>query len=230
MPRLPTSRMIPRTELGLWLASWLAGGLNTIMTRACSMQVLGRTHHQRRLAGERVRCIYAAWHAYLWHGVGPLRRSGTWVMVSTHRDGEIIAKMLRRRGFRPIRGSSTRGGASALREMTRAAQTSETDVVMTIDGPRGPAREAKPGALFLARATGIPIVPMGLWVERAWQLPSWDRMVIGKPFSRLAVSFGRPMDIPQHATREEINGPLRERLEHALFAEENRARQAIEVR
>jgi lysophospholipid acyltransferase (LPLAT)-like uncharacterized protein len=209
------------------MATWLGGGINRLLTSLCRVKVVGEMHHERRLRGEAGRCIYAAWHAYLWHGTFPLEGQGLCVMVSSHRDGEIIARMLARRGFALARGSSTRGGARALRDFARAAREQTSDLVVTIDGPRGPAREAKPGVLYSASLTGLPIVPIGVWAERAWYMKSWDRLIIGKPFSRVAISFGEELHIPKKVPREELESVYRPQLEAAMKAAEDRAREAL---
>ena len=114
--------------------SLLAGGVNRLVRGWCRHRTTVPTYHERRRRGESVRCIYAAWHGYLWHGTKPLERQGNFVMVSSHRDGEIIARMLGRRGFELVRGSSTRGGARALRDFARAAKS--------VPEERSPARSA----------------------------------------------------------------------------------------
>lgn len=206
--------------------SRLAGFVNRLMTSTCRVELVNPTYHSRRLAGESVRCIYAGWHNNLWHGTIPLERQGNWVLVSSHRDGEIIARMLARRGFGLVRGSSTRGGLKALRDFARAARGGEGDLVVTIDGPKGPARIAKSGVLFTASLTGLPIVPVGMWVDRAWRLNSWDRLVIGKPFSRVVIFYGEELHIPRGVPREELETTYRKQLELAMVGVEEAARKA----
>ncbi len=217
----------PESPLKQTLVSIVAGFMNWLLTAVCRQRLLTPTYAERRRNGQPGRCIYAAWHCQLWHGCVPLQGQGNSVMVSNHRDGEIIAKMLARRGFELVRGSSTRGGSKALRDFARAAREGEADLVVTIDGPKGPSRVAKPGVLFTASLTGLPIVPMGLWVDRAWHLNSWDRLVIGKPLSRVVVAFGDELHVPRGTPREELETVYRERLEKAMAEAEERARQAV---
>ena len=134
--------------------------------------------------------------------------------------------MLGRRGFGLVRGSSTRGGLKALRDFARAAQGGQGDLIVTLDGPKGPARVAKSGALFTASLTGLPIVPVGMWVDRAWRLKSWDRLVIGKPFSRVTVFYGEELQIPRGVPREELETTYRKQLEEAMAEVEKAARDA----
>jgi len=181
----------------------------------------------RRAAGERVRCLYAAWHETLWHGIASVRDQGVCTMVSTHRDGELIARVLARKGFRLARGSSTRGGASALREMLRSAKQADTDLCITIDGPRGPRREVKEGILLAASLTGLPIVPLTAVATPAWRLGSWDKMLLGKPFARVVYHFGEEVQVPRRAERDELLAVHRPRVEAAMQRSEELALAAL---
>lgn len=132
----------------------------------------------------------------LWHGeLLPLayafRNLGILVMVSEHRDGEIIAQLLHRLGFGTVRGSTTRGGARALVEMIREL-TSGATVGVTPDGPRGPARTFAPGALVGAQRAGVPVVTLRVRASRVWRLRSWDSFLIPKPFATVVVEVGEP--------------------------------------
>ena len=188
------------------LALRAARFVSWLLTCTCRVRILSPMCHERRAAGEDIRGIYAGWHCYLWHGTAPLRHQGATGMVSSHRDGELIARLLAKQGFKLARGSSTRGGVKALMGFVRAARETDGDMLATIDGPRGPARVAKPGVLYIASLSGIPIIPVGLAVDRKWHLKSWDRMMIGKPFSRVhdPVRPGLPraaQDLPRRAGR-----------------------------
>jgi lysophospholipid acyltransferase (LPLAT)-like uncharacterized protein len=208
--------------------SLAAGGLHRLLHATYRTRVLDRSYTERRAAGEDVRCIYAGWHGNLWHTIGALRHLGVVGLVSSHRDGEIIARMLRRMGFRLARGSSTRGGARAMLDMTRAARDATTDLAVAIDGPRGPAREVKEGVLYAASRTGLPIVPVGLWVDRAWRTKSWDAHVIGKPLCRVAIAYGEEIRVPGDATREQLLEIWAPELVRGMNAAEARARAAVE--
>ena len=217
----------PAVPFKVRLASRLAGWLNRLMTCTCRQVLVRPTYAERRARGEDVRCIYAAWHSYLWHGTRPLEDQDACVMVSSHKDGELIARMLGRRGFRLARGSSTRGGARALREITRAARAG-SDLVITVDGPKGPPRRVKPGILTVAALTGLPVVPMGMWVSRVWRLGTWDRLIVGKPFSTVVISYGEPIPVPRDVGRGELEEVYRARVEAAIEAEEANARRVAE--
>ncbi|MDA1081350.1 MAG: lysophospholipid acyltransferase family protein [Gemmatimonadetes bacterium] len=135
--------------------------------------------------------VLALWHGQLLPLAFAVRKFPMRVLVSEHRDGEIIARLLIRLGFSMIRGSSTRGGARALIQMVRELKEGAT-VAITPDGPRGPARKFSPGALVAAQRASVPIVTMHATVSRSWQLRSWDSFIIPKPFARIIVDFSAP--------------------------------------
>ncbi|HEY4051764.1 MAG TPA: lysophospholipid acyltransferase family protein [Acidobacteriaceae bacterium] len=117
------------------------------------------------------------------------------VLISRSFDGELIARTIERMGFRTVRGSSTRYGASGLLALARAVEGG-FPAVFTADGPRGPLYEVKPGAVKLAQLTGYSIGTFYALPEKAWILRSWDRFMIPKPFSRVAMSWGRQINVP----------------------------------
>lgn len=205
----------------------LVSALHGAITASYRTRFLNRPYAERRREGERVRCIYAAWHETLWHGIAPLRGQGVCTMVSTHRDGELIARVLARKGFTLARGSSTRGGAAALREMVRSARQADADLCITIDGPKGPRREVKEGVLMAASLTGLPIVPLTAVASPAWRLGSWDRMLLGKPFARVVYHFGEEIQVPRRVEREELIATHRPRVEAAMARSEEEALAAL---
>lgn len=141
------------------------------------------------------RCIFAFWHARLLPLVFTHRHRAIAVLISRHRDGELIARIIHRLGFRTGRGSSTRGGEEGIRDMLRHAEEQRL-LALTPDGPRGPAEEVKPGLVYLASRTGFPVVPVATAAARAWQLDSWDRFRIPRPFARVIVAYGTPIAVP----------------------------------
>jgi lysophospholipid acyltransferase (LPLAT)-like uncharacterized protein len=133
--------------------------------------------------------VYCFWHnriptaTYFW------RSRGIVVMSSQSFDSEYIARFIQRFGYGAARGSSTRGGKAALIQMIRAVRGGRS-AAFTVDGPRGPLYEAKPGAVTLAAKSGAPLLPFSISLERCWRLPSWDRIEIPQPFSRAVVVIG----------------------------------------
>lgn len=117
-------------------------------------------------------------------------------LISPSVDGEIGALLVQRFGGHAIRGSSTHTGARALRDYYQALVKDNISPVITPDGPRGPRFKFKPGALLLAQMSGRPILPMAYAASRAW-LIKWDKFVLPKPFSRIAIAIGPPRSVPR---------------------------------
>ncbi|MDD5657039.1 MAG: lysophospholipid acyltransferase family protein [Elusimicrobia bacterium] len=141
----------------------------------------------RRVKG---RVIYAFWHQRQVFFTWTHRNVGVATLVSRSGDGEIIAKAMSLSGLLACRGSSTRGAAAGARELIKALE-SGVDVAITPDGPKGPARSVKPGVLFLAQKTGLPIVPITCATSRRLEFSrSWDRFQVPLPFSRAVVRYG----------------------------------------
>jgi lysophospholipid acyltransferase (LPLAT)-like uncharacterized protein len=117
------------------------------------------------------------------------------VLISRSFDGELIARTIERLGFLTARGSSTRSGGSGLWALAKAVERGHP-AVFTADGPRGPVYKVKPGAVKLAQLTGYSIGIFYAHPEKAWLLKSWDQFMIPKPFSRVAISWGRQVQVP----------------------------------
>lgn len=137
------------------------------------------------------RRIYCFWHNRLLGLCYTQRNKTVGILISTHFDGEVMARIVTRMGYRPLRGSSTREGAAGLLAMLR--DDSIWNLAITVDGPRGPRCEVKPGALYLAAKSGLPIVPVTCEATRKWVLSSWDHFEIPKPFARVTVKIGEPI-------------------------------------
>src|SRR6185436_5139176 len=140
--------------------------------------------------------IMAFWHGRILPATVYFRRRGIVVITSENFDGEWIAGIIERFGYGTARGSTSRGGRKALRQLTRDMAAGKP-AAFTIDGPRGPARVAQPGALWLAKATGNPVVPFHIETDRHWTLNSWDRTQIPKPFAVSAIAIGAPLYVGQ---------------------------------
>lgn len=132
--------------------------------------------------------MYILWHGQLLPLLWTHRGRGIAVMISEHRDGEIIARIALALGYRVVRGSTSRGAARALLGACREVEAGH-DIAVTPDGPRGPARSVAPGAAVIANRSGAPMVPVAAWASRAWHLRSWDRFMIPKPFARVVVAY-----------------------------------------
>ncbi len=139
--------------------------------------------------------VYVLWHGELLMQLWAHRNRGISVLISEHRDGELIARIAEAFGYGTVRGSSSRGATRALIGLVREVEQGR-DVAVTPDGPRGPRHSFAPGALLVAQRSGRPIVPVGAGASRSWQLKSWDRFVIPKPFARVTIAYGPAMSAP----------------------------------
>jgi len=163
--------------------------------------------------------IYPFWHRCLIPACFLWRHKKIAVLTSKSFDGEYIAQILDKFGYTPVRGSSTRGGASGLLGMQTELESGRA-VAFTIDGPKGPMYEAKPGPVLLARITGSPIVCFHVALENPWVLArSWDRFMVPRPFSRALVRIARLIQVPPQGDldryREEMQAALDRAREYA---------------
>jgi lysophospholipid acyltransferase (LPLAT)-like uncharacterized protein len=177
-----------------------------------SFRVEGQEHWDEAARGRLP--IYTFWHDRIFPGTYFFRGRLIVVMTSRSFDGEYIARFIQRLGYGAVRGSSTRGGVGALVEIVRLVRQG-CPAAFTIDGPKGPRHVAKLGALLLAKKTGQPVLPFGVNAEHFWQLPSWDRMQIPKPFSRVTVRFAPPILVPADADEQTLDAK-RDELQRAL--------------
>ena len=147
--------------------------------------------------------VFVFWHSRILPLAYFHRNEGIVVLVSQHGDGEYIAQTIERLGFGTARGSSTRGGARGLRGLVRAARGG-CDLAFTPDGPQGPPRKCKTGALIAAQLLGAPLIPLTAGGQGIWRMSSWDRLVIPKPFAKITLKYGAPLFIPRTTTEHEL--------------------------
>lgn len=147
--------------------------------------------------------IFTFWHTCILSATWFWRDRGIVVMSSVSRDAEYTGRVIKRFGYGTARGSSTRGGGRAMAEMAQCLNNG-LEVAFTIDGPRGPAYEAKPGAVTLARHTGQAILPFHIAVNKGIQLSSWDRLTIPLPFTRALALIAAPIYVPRESNGEEV--------------------------
>lgn len=178
--------------------------------------------------------VHALWHEHLLPLAMAHRGQGAVALVSEHRDGEILSRVLDGLDVEAARGSSTRGGEEGLREMVRAGRRGRP-LAFTPDGPRGPARRCKPGVVRAAAATGLPVVPLSAAASRSRRLASWDRFLVPAPAAEVFVSRGDPLSVPEEAASAgedpDGEGLLRRwtrRVERALEAERRRCEAAAD--
>lgn len=159
--------------------------------------------------------ILALWHGRILAATPYFQRRGIVAMASENFDGEWIARLLGKFGYGAARGSTSRGGPAALRQLVRDVKAH--GVAFTLDGPRGPAEVAQPGAVWLAKASGQPLLPFHSEAVSSWKLNSWDRTQIPKPFTTVAMAIREPIYVPSDADAQELEAS-RERMIASLAA------------
>lgn len=147
--------------------------------------------------------IFALWHQNFLPMLDFFRNVRGAVMVSRSRDGDVVASVLRRMGFQVARGSSSRGGSEAMRELLRLLKREPLMAGFMADGPRGPYHVVKPGAVVAARETGLPLFGGACAADRAWFAKSWDRTEIPQPFATVYLEFTPALRVPPDANEEE---------------------------
>ncbi|MFH1680690.1 MAG: lysophospholipid acyltransferase family protein [Candidatus Eisenbacteria bacterium] len=165
-----------------------------------------------RARGKRV--VFAFWHGRLLPLTYTHRNRRIQILISRHRDGEIIRRVTESLGFGSVRGSTGKGGARAILAMARRAAAGY-DLAITPDGPRGPRGAAQAGVVRISQRAGIPVLPLASASSRGFTLRSWDRFRIPAPFARVAVGYGPPIDVPRKLSNEEVE-EYRARVERSL--------------
>jgi lysophospholipid acyltransferase (LPLAT)-like uncharacterized protein len=164
--------------------------------------------------------IFAIWHNRLlmlprvFDPCFPSRQS--YGLISASRDGDLVSILIERSGYGTIRGSSSRKGVIALRQLVDTLAAGG-NVLLTPDGPRGPVYEASQGVVFLAQKTGAPVVPIHMEYSSCWRLKSWDRFIVPRPFARLRAIFGAPIQVASIADPEQFEAE-RLRLQNAMMS------------
>ena len=150
------------------------------------------------------RFVFCAWHDAIVLGTFIRPLLNHMILVSRHQDGTFLTDAARMLGLEPVRGSSSRGGAQAVKQLIEKLR--DKHLTMTPDGPRGPRRELKDGIVFIGSRTQHAVVPAGLTAARAWRIKAnWTDMVVPKPFTKVYILLGEPLMIPEDATREELS-------------------------
>lgn len=185
-------------------------------------------HHFDAIRASGRQPVMAFWHGRILPATFYFRRRGIVVITSDNFDGEWIARIIERFGYGTARGSTSRGARKALLQLVRDMRRGRP-AGFTVDGPRGPARVAQSGAIWLASATGNPLMPFHLEASQHWEMRSWDRTQIPKPFSTVALVVGEPMAVPGPLSDEELDR-WRTELEARLRQLENRAVALLEER
>jgi lysophospholipid acyltransferase (LPLAT)-like uncharacterized protein len=189
-------------QLQLWLISHLMTGLIRAIGGSLRWEVRDKQHLDS-VYKQGHRAILTFWHGRIFPVTYYFRNHEVVPMVSQNFDGEWVARTLENFGLTTVRGSNSRGGLKALSGMASYIENHK-DVAFAVDGPRGPRYQAKMGPVILARRTGHPIVCFHVTLDRFWQLKSWDRTQIPKPFSRAVARFASPIYVPRNASQEQM--------------------------
>ena len=210
----------PLKRLQVALIAGLGYPLINALGHTLRWRIEGLQHYDAIVASGR-QPVMAFWHGRILPATFYFRRRGIVVITSENFDGEWIARIIERFGYGTARGSTTRGGPRAMAQLVRAMKAGKP-AGFTLDGPRGPARVAQPGAVWLAGATGNPILPFHLEAANAWTLGSWDQTQIPKPMTTVSLVVGEPIEVTSDATDEDREA-TRQALEQALAGLERRA-------
>lgn len=152
--------------------------------------------------GLRQRFIYTFWHDGLLIPASQYGKFDVHVLISQHADGQLITDIASRLGYKAVRGSTSRGGREAVRQLL--ALGGRNHIVITPDGPRGPRRQFQPGAIYLSSRSGLPIVPVGVALDRPWRARSWDRFAVPIPFRKAVLVTDAAITVPPEADRDEL--------------------------
>lgn len=189
---------MPRQRLPflMWLEKYLGAAIVLLLGATWRIK-----QHNPRI-GERYLFIF--WHRNIVPMLYARRGEGIAVMISSSKDGQLVAGPAEALGYIAIRGSATRGGSKAVRQMVKLGK--ERGINIVPDGPKGPAEEVKEGVAVTSRLTGLPIIPMSMEVDRAWRLGTWDRMIIPKPFAKIEIHYGEAIPVPgKHEVEETLD-------------------------
>lgn len=206
----------------LRLGSAAGGALLTALMSTVRWEVEGREHYDAWIGSGRT-ALYVLWHGRLLPCSYFHRHQGLATLISRHRDGDYIARVVEGWGFRAIRGSSSRGGVPAVRRMVHLLRQG-VPLAVTPDGPRGPMRRIKVGPLRAAQLAGVPLVPVTAGADRAWWFGGWDRFLVPRPFARIRLRYGEPVWVPREAPPEEV-----ERLATVLEERLNRLTEEVDA-
>ncbi|MBL8896057.1 MAG: DUF374 domain-containing protein [Planctomycetes bacterium] len=188
-----------RRRMGGALLPYLAPPMLGLLRRSWRVEYLGSEH--RAAVSTPRGFLVALWHGRMLPAIAIHHHQGHSALVSPSEDGTLAQALLVKNGYGVLRGTTSGGGgAAALRAMQqRLEQHPGGAFVITPDGPRGPRHSMNVGLAWLARESGLPILPLGVVSARAWRMRSWDEFNVPKPFSRIAVVYGEPLRVPPDA-------------------------------
>jgi lysophospholipid acyltransferase (LPLAT)-like uncharacterized protein len=202
-----------------------------VIWRTCKVISIIGEQHVTTVCDSGKPFIPCYWHQHhlfcTWYMKGLIKRGQKiGFLISPSVDGEIPARLARSWGGQVIRGSTTRAGAQTMRDMYNLVVKQGVSPVTTSDGPQGPIHVFKLGDILLSQFTKAPLLPLAYAADKAWTLSSWDRFIIPKPFARIAIAIGEPLQVPKGLMAEDLE-PLRLQMENALKELTQRAQNAL---
>jgi lysophospholipid acyltransferase (LPLAT)-like uncharacterized protein len=223
VPKVPAVPGVPKVQGAEWQqSSRKRAEVATIAALGYPLlKALGSTwtwkvsgaEHVDAIVANGLQPIHSFWHGRILPATVYFQRRGIVVITSENYDGEWIARIISKFGYGTARGSTSRGGPKALLQLVREVKSK--GVAFTLDGPRGPAEVAQPGAVWLSKATGNPLLPFHAEAASSWTLKSWDRTQIPKPFTTVAMAIAEPLYVPRDADESALE-QCRLKLEESL--------------
>jgi len=217
-----------RRQLTAWLMPPLIWGLIRLIWKTCRIQTVLGEEHMLALRAEGAPFIPCYWHQqqifcvrYLLDQAAKDPDLKLGYLISPSRDGDMATRMFSSQGVHIIRGSATRGGAQALREIYLQIRKEGVSPIVTPDGPTGPIYQTKAGVAMLAQLSKAPLLPLAYQASSVWYLRSWDRFMLPRPFSRIVIALGEPMLVGRDDAKDDFKAAcLRfdERLQQASSA------------
>ena len=178
---------------------------------SCRWQVEG-IEHIEKIINNKKSAILACWHGNLLVPYYKLARYNFYILAGFHRDAELGVKIGEKLGWRFFRGSSSKRGSEVFQEIVEFLKKPGRIIVITTDGPKGPARVPKPGAVRASQKLGIPIIPIGARSKRSWGFTNWDTFHVSKPFTKISLIVGKPLLFPSNVEFDDANKILMENL------------------
>jgi lysophospholipid acyltransferase (LPLAT)-like uncharacterized protein len=205
---LAPSELVTRLPWHQGAIATVGGALLDGVMASCRYTTAGEEHF-RRFHDDGRPVIFTLWHGRLLPCTYHHRGEGVVTLVSLHRDGEYITRAVRRWGYVAVRGSTSRGGLEALRELIGHVRDGRS-LAITPDGPRGPREQMKPGPVLIAQRTGAPIIPVAASASRGWYFGGWDRFLVPRPFARCRIEYGEPVHVPRRLDEAGVRGTMGE--------------------
>ena len=203
--------------------AWL---LIHLLVKSCRLRIAG-FEIVEKLRRQGVPIIYAYWHCHIFVTIYRFKNSGARPLISLSDDGELVSQVAVEFGMNPVRGSSSRGGARAFLTLANTIKAGKSEILITADGPKGPARQVKDGTLRLAQKTGSVIVPLCWHASREKVFAkTWDKFKLPMPFSNIIYAYGEPVVIPAGEARKDY-GQLKQRLKQAIDGLEAKVEEKI---